>query len=266
MKRIKPTMKYTSSGCLFVFAAWVIVLFALSSLMITHTSIPWSLNLNALFEPVITGHTSPAVRFYARCDITIFTVLTQENITNTMLASTDQAIQGTCNQTSLPTSDMKAWLGHITMRDYAAGERVDLSDLGPRISLNSPFEIREIIVDSTTAWIQPGDTMNFFLIEVPCSSASQIASPGTPTSSSTGPIFGCLSRALASAKPYTLGNTTILRLGTPGGGGLIPYLVAIPTDKVDHNQGAIALLDSNAEMTIAYPEFNAVPTEATATP
>ena len=63
MKRIKPTMKYTSSGCLFVFAIWVIVLFALSSLMITHTSIPWSLNLNALFEPVITGHTPPAVRF-----------------------------------------------------------------------------------------------------------------------------------------------------------------------------------------------------------
>jgi hypothetical protein len=259
-------MKYTSSGCLFAFVVWIIILIILSQAIINHTKVPWSLNLKTLFEPIITGSAPPAVRFYAGCDIAIFTILTPENITNTTPTSTDQVNNGTCNQSSSPTPDMKALLGHITMRYYAAGEQIDSSDLGPRISFKSPFEVREIVVDSATTWIEPGDTMNFFLIEVPCSASSQIATRGTPTFATTGPVFGCVSTPLATAKPYVLVNTTILRLGTPGGGGLIPYLVAIPTDKVDNNQGAIALLDSNAEMTIAYPEFNAVPTEATATP
>jgi hypothetical protein len=175
----------------------------------------------------------PPIVFVARDNLPMFTVLTKANF---------DIEQNSQHQNAYNSSQVEQrrqlFYNRITLRPYAKGEAITLSDLGPKVSSDITFQVREIDAMSTFSWMHIGDTLNFLLIDTACSSQN-----ATPTVTS--------SECLSQASSHMLLDVVILQVGTVEKDGTTPLLVAIPSVE---NKEELPLLDHDIQHIIAYPE------------
>jgi hypothetical protein len=191
-----------------------------------------SLQAGAL--PAIVGvllPSSPSGTIVARNDLPAFTVLTQEKIA---IMQGDQE-KNPSPQDGPPLKEQEESLyQHITLRPYEKGEKIQLSDLGPRLPAGRGYQIREIKASASLAWIQAGDMLTFTLVA--CSS---------PTPNANTP---CAYQPNAS--PELLKDVVIIQAGKTSQDGLVALQVAIP---LEENTGSVAFLEAGGNSVVAYP-------------
>jgi len=202
----------------------------------------WPTPINAL-RSLIRGEPESSTTFVAKRSFHIFTVLMPGDISVRLPSHSAVA-------------EEQKLLGRITLREYKAGDQINLEELGPQLTAGVNYQVQDIDVPNSLSWLRPGDTASFVLIEISCPSSTHTVSSVTPTAST------CLSTEIAGTKSHNLLDAVILENGTMEKDGLMSFLVAIPTGE---NQDVLPMLGRDAGNIIAYLQEEA-PSAVTPTP
>jgi hypothetical protein len=178
---------------------------------------------------------SPPITIVARDDLPAFTILTREKIA---IVQGDQERNPSSRDSSAVKEQEEAFYQRITLRLYSRGEKIQLSDLGPRLPATHNYQIREIKANASLNWIQVGDTLAFTLINTACSSEA--------TASKTNST--CVHQP--NALSLLLKNVVVIQVGKASQDDLIALLVAIP---LEENSDSVAFLNVGGRLIVAYP-------------
>lgn len=181
---------------------------------------------------------SPPVTIVARNDLPAFTVLTREKIA---IQQGNQEQNPSPQDTLALKEQEEAIYQRITLRSYNKGEKIQLSDLGPRLPATHHYQVREIRASTSLTWIRVGDTLAFTLVNTACPSEAATAKTSVT----------CERRPTSS--PPLLKDVVIIQEGKTSQNGLVALLVAIP---LEENTDSVAFLNAGSSSIVAYPAAN----------
>ena len=172
-----------------------------------------------------------AVIFAAKTDIPIYTVLTKGSIESqeTRQEGANTVIQVLPDNGTV-VKQQQLLIGHITLHNYAKGDVIRLSDLGPKLSLQHHYQVRTILTAVSATLLHPGDTVNLNLLD-----------NSSPPVTTSWPAL------------HILMNVVIVQLVELKKDGTLHLLIAIPREE---NQALLPLLDQMGDSLIAFPEVN----------